>query len=289
MPTTAAIEQVQRAYIAYYNRPGDPGGVEYWADRLDAGETLESIIDAFASSAEAASLYEGVATGDLIVTVYSQAFGREPDEEGRDYWAGRIDSGELSPGEALLTIVEGASNNDLLIITDKIDFAVQVTGSFVNDEAYNAADLETMTSALQQIDGSGEALTAALAVYGLSEAGQSNSIVGSWRLDNGGNPDEQIALNFYEDGTYIHWETSISSVTGEAVSASDPDSPSGYAGTETGTYTWDEETSTLTVLEIISDTNGDWGLSSLAGGGSIELTVVGSTFYDGEGQAFVMA
>jgi len=289
MATTAATEQVQRAYIAYYNRPGDPGGVEYWADRLDAGESLDSIIDAFAASVEAESLYEGVATGDLIIAVYSQAFARVPDDAGRDYWAGRIDSGELSPGEALLTIVEGATGSDLTIISDKIDFAIQVTNTFVNGDAYNAADAQAMSNTLQQIDGTDAALEAALAVYGISQTSQSNSIVGSWRLENGGNQDEKIALNFYEDGTYIHWETSLSDVTGNAVSASDPDNPSGYAGTESGTYEWDAETSTLTVYEITSDTNGDWGLSSLAGGGNIELTIVGSTFIDGEGQVFAMA
>ena len=26
--------QVQQMYVAYYGRPGDPAGVEYWANRL---------------------------------------------------------------------------------------------------------------------------------------------------------------------------------------------------------------------------------------------------------------
>jgi len=289
MATTASIEQVQRAYIAYYNRPGDPDGVEFWAGRLDGGESLNSIIDAFASSEEATSLYDGVATADLIVSVYNQAFGRTPDDDGRDYWAGRIDSGELSPGEALLTIVEGASGNDLTIIAGKVDFSVQVTNSFVNADAYNAADLQVLSNTMQEIDGTEAALTAALETYGIFVEAQSNSIVGAWRLENGGNQDEQIALNFYEDGVYIHWETSLSDVTGAAISADDPDHPSGYTGTESGTYEWDPETLTLTVLETTSDTNGDWGLSDLAGGGTVQLVLVGNAFTDPEGQIFVMS
>lgn len=285
MATTASVEQVQRAYVAYYNRPGDPEGVDYWADRLDNGESLNSIIDAFANSVEAESLYSGVATADLITAVYGQAFGRVPDDEGRDYWANRIDSGELSPGEALLTIVEGASGNDLSIISGKVDFSVQVTNSFINNDTYLAIDLAALSSALQGLDGTDVALVTALGNYGISDDASLLGIVGSWRLDNGGNQDEQIAFNFYEDGTYIHWETSLSDVTGQATRETDPDQPTGFTGSEAGTYQYDEETAILTVLDITSNGNGDWGLSDLAGGGTVELVVVGSSFSapDGDG------
>jgi len=293
MATTASLEQVQRAYVAYYNRPGDPGGVEYWANRLDLGESLNNIIDAFANSPEAEALYSGVATADLITSVYNQAFGRSPEDDGRDYWSNRIDSGELSAAEALLTIVEGASGNDLSIIAGKVDFSVQVTNSFVSDDAYQAVDLSVLTSTLQGIDGSDGALVSALEVYGISEDGSLGGIVGVWRLENGGNQDEQITFNFYEDGTYIHWETSLSDVTGEATRATDPDQPSGFTGSESGIYEYDEATSMLTVLDITSNGNGDWGLSSLETGDTVELVVVGNTFTapDGDGGTltFVMA
>ncbi len=36
MATAQSIQRVQELYIAYYGRPADPEGLEYWADRLDA-------------------------------------------------------------------------------------------------------------------------------------------------------------------------------------------------------------------------------------------------------------
>jgi hypothetical protein len=44
---------VQGMYIAYYGRPGDTGGLTYWAERLAANNgNLDAIIDAFGNSAE---------------------------------------------------------------------------------------------------------------------------------------------------------------------------------------------------------------------------------------------
>ncbi len=390
MATTASILQVQRSYIAYYNRPGDPGGVEYWATRLDAGESLSTLINSFANSPEAATLYEGVSTADLIVSVYDQSFGRTPDDAGRDYWAGRIDSGELTPGEALLTIVEGATGNDLLIINNKVEFSVQVTNSFATDADYNAAGLTALSDTMALIDENAESLSAALANYvseepepepepaaivgvwnlvdaepgyaitftfnedgtythwetqiiedvdptgfpgtetgtyswdattgvitfltitsdnngdwGGSDTGsevitiqvagdtltlgdlsfvaaqsedQAQAIVGTWHLANASDPDDDIIFSFNADGTYSHWETGGSSVTDGPTLITDSDNPTGYQGSETGTYSWDENTGMLSVLTITSDANGDWGLSDGVGQGpSVELEVVGST------------
>jgi len=387
MATTESILQVQRSYIAYYNRPGDPGGVEYWANRLDGGESLSTLINSFANSPEAAALYEGVSTADLIVSVYDQSFGRPPDDGGRDYWAGRIDSGELTPGEALLTIVEGASGNDLLIINNKVDFSVQVTNSFATDEEYNASGLVTLAETMALITETLDSLSSALANYvsvvepevqaivgvwnminaepgsaitftfnadgtythweteiiedvdptgfpgtetgtyswnattgvvtfltvtsdnngdwGASDSGseviivqvngdsltlndlsfvaaqpedQVQAIVGTWHLANASDPDDDIIFTFNSDGTYSHWETGGSSVTDGPTLVTDSDNPTGYQGSETGTYSWDESTGLLSVLTISSDANGDWGLSDdLGQGPSIDIEIVGNT------------
>lgn len=44
---------VEAMYVAYYGRPGDPEGVEFWADRLaQAGGDFSDTIDEFGTSAE---------------------------------------------------------------------------------------------------------------------------------------------------------------------------------------------------------------------------------------------
>jgi len=282
MASTLSIEQVQRAYIAYYSRPGDPGGVEYWASRLDEGETLDTLINSFADSPEAEALYSGVLTADLIVSVYSQLFSRTPDDGGRDYWAGRIDTGELSPGEALLSILEGASGNDLAIIDNKLAFAVQVTDSFDSDEAYNAADQSLLSSQLALVDETESSLTSQLSGYVTEPEPepQANSLVGTWNLIQATQPEQDIIFTFNEDGTYSHWETQTIA----------PDNDSGWPGTETGTYEWDEEAGILTALTVTSDGNGDWGLSDITGGGTVEFEIIGGQMtVPGEGLIWEMA
>jgi|GEM_PF-1450401 len=268
MATTASVLQVQRSYIAYYNRPGDPGGVEYWANRLDGGESLNTLINSFANSPEASALYEGVSTADLIVLVYDQSFGRTPDDGGRDYWAGRIDSGELTPGEALLTIVEGASGDDLLIIDNKVDFSVQVTNSFATDDDYNASGLTLLSDTMALITATAESLSTALSNYVTEEPEpepEVPAIVGVWNLVDA-EPGTAITFTFNEDGTYTHWETQI---------IEDVD-PSGFPGTETGTYSWDATTGVVSFLTVTSDTNGDWGASD-SGSEVITVHVDGDT------------
>jgi len=47
------FDTVQKIFIGYYQRSAAPGGLNYWAGRLDAsGGDLTDIIEAFANSAE---------------------------------------------------------------------------------------------------------------------------------------------------------------------------------------------------------------------------------------------
>jgi len=42
---------VQQAYLAFYGRPGDPAGLAYWSQQLDAaGGSLDAIIQALSNS-----------------------------------------------------------------------------------------------------------------------------------------------------------------------------------------------------------------------------------------------
>ena len=70
MAATQYFEQVQKIFIAFYQRPADPAGLKYWAQRVDAaGGDFGAVIDAFASSPEAVALY-GTIDAATIGTVY---------------------------------------------------------------------------------------------------------------------------------------------------------------------------------------------------------------------------
>jgi len=50
MATSASLNIIQSLYVAYYGRPADPQGLEFWATLLDKSEgDLNGIINAFCS------------------------------------------------------------------------------------------------------------------------------------------------------------------------------------------------------------------------------------------------
>ena len=43
MASASSLNTVQQLYIAYYQRPGDPSGLLFWADALGAAKILEML------------------------------------------------------------------------------------------------------------------------------------------------------------------------------------------------------------------------------------------------------
>ena len=73
-------ERVLAAYLAYYGRPADPGGLEYWSKRLvREGGNINSIIDAFGESEEYQKRFGDLTENQLVTNLYQQLFGRDPD------------------------------------------------------------------------------------------------------------------------------------------------------------------------------------------------------------------
>ena len=121
---TDSEERVLQAYVAYYGRPADAGGLAYWAGRLEEeGGSLASIIDAFGESQEYQERFGGLSNEELIANLYQQLFGRGPDPEGKTYWAGQLKSGAQSLQKISLSILDGAQNDDTLIINNRVSFS----------------------------------------------------------------------------------------------------------------------------------------------------------------------
>jgi hypothetical protein len=122
----AARQRVQEAYLAYYGRPADPAGLEYWTSRLEAaGGSLQPIIDAFGKSPEFDARYRGSSdpAGDLVKAVYWQTLGRAPDPAGLAWYVGRLTSGS-SPGTIALNVLDGAvMRPDATVVANRIHVA----------------------------------------------------------------------------------------------------------------------------------------------------------------------
>lgn len=129
MATEASIQKVQQMYVAYYGRPGDPAGVDYWAQVLDVagGNWSASIIDAFGTSAEYTDMAEGKTNEELLTALYQQMFNRNPDQAGLDFYLQALEDGTYTLPSIALEVANGAQNEDATTLNYKIQVAEYYT------------------------------------------------------------------------------------------------------------------------------------------------------------------
>ena len=148
MAAAQYFQQVQKIYIAFYQRPADPAGLQYWASRMDAaGGDVAQVIDAFASSAEALELYGPVnatTIGAVIDSLYMALFNVAPDAAGKQFYVDGFAAGTFTAGTIALAVLNGAQNNDLIAINNKVqvanEFTKQVDGRDFTDPYFGTGN-----------------------------------------------------------------------------------------------------------------------------------------------------
>ena len=131
---------VQKAFVAYYGRPADPGGQAYWAGRMDAeGRSLDAVIGAFGDSDEFHRRYGGLSHADLVTRIYRQALGREPDAAGLGYYVDELDAGRRSLQSITLDVLNGAvTAPDATVVANRLDVAAHYTAKVAAGCAYGS-------------------------------------------------------------------------------------------------------------------------------------------------------
>jgi hypothetical protein len=121
------VDTVQKIYIGYYQRPADPCGLIYWANRLfNSGGNLSEIIEAFANSAESQALYGTINSSNISTVVngiYNALFGRNAEAGGLNYYVNGFNSGQFTAATIMLNVLNGAQNKDLQSINNKLTAA----------------------------------------------------------------------------------------------------------------------------------------------------------------------
>ena len=111
---------IQKAYIAYYGRAADAAGLAYWSERLEDEGGIDSVIQAFGTSAEFNERFGSLSDSELINNLYQQLFGRDADPEGLDYYTGQLASGGMTLQSIALGIINGVRNADVDIVDNKL-------------------------------------------------------------------------------------------------------------------------------------------------------------------------
>jgi len=145
----AGDQQAQALYVAYFQRAGDPSGVDWWTSNLNSGQTIDQVALNFAKSPEAHHAYTflGATTTAtdvdrvaFINSIYHDLFNRNADSDGLRYWDNELthDQTTLS-GDAfanavasfILEVIRGAQNTsagqDITTMQNKIEVATYFT------------------------------------------------------------------------------------------------------------------------------------------------------------------
>lgn len=133
-------ESIQLLYLTYFNRAADQQGLAYWQERMQAGESIDTLHQAFANPdvPEIKALYSTVSSPESYIgTVYRNLLNREPDSSGLDYWSGRIqelleqgsslESAGLSMLAAFMNAAGGNSGIDSNTLAAKLIIADSIT------------------------------------------------------------------------------------------------------------------------------------------------------------------
>ncbi len=140
--------EIQQAYVAFFNRPADFNGLQYWNDQATQAGGVAPVLAAFGASAEYTDLYAGKTPSTIIETIYQNLFNRAAEPDALSYWGLRLSNGTFDIGQIANAIVTGAQNDDKVNIANKVAAATSFTNSL--DTNASIIGYETTTVAGSQ-------------------------------------------------------------------------------------------------------------------------------------------
>ncbi|NNE94871.1 MAG: DUF4214 domain-containing protein [Acidimicrobiales bacterium] len=100
--------QLARLYTAFFDRPADRPGLDYWREIRSGGGSLGAVAEAFADSEEFRTRYGGALSDSrFLELLYRNVLGRLPDRGGADYWMDVLDAG-AARGQVVLAFSESS-------------------------------------------------------------------------------------------------------------------------------------------------------------------------------------
>jgi trimeric autotransporter adhesin len=190
--------ELQQLYVAYFGRPADAIGMEYYTHL--PGATIWDVAAGFGSSPESLSLYGPNLTSALINSIYQNLFNRNAESDGIQYWMGKVLKGELTIAGVALAIVLGAQNEDKACIENKLKIAAEFTAGltmpefeawYVGDAAAKSARsfLHGVTQDASSATAAHAGLGAAIQTWIGANSGGSNPPEGTGGSNDQSNPD----------------------------------------------------------------------------------------------------
>ncbi len=121
-------QAVQQLYVAYFNRPGDFAGEQFWESVVASqGGKTDAVSTAFAMSAEYTSQIAGKSSIAIVDQTYMNLFGHPADPGGLAFFSLLIDTGALPLSKVVTSIAGGAQGTDAVAYANKVAAATIFT------------------------------------------------------------------------------------------------------------------------------------------------------------------
>lgn len=148
---TAHIQAVQQLYVAYFNRPADAAGLDYWTNIVEAQKgSTAAVSAAFAAEAEYKTEYAGLSNADVVNKVYTNLFGRAAEADGKAYWADLLDRKVITIDKVVAEIAKGARTTDAEAYENKVSAATAFSAQLdtkAEQDGYRGAAANTQAKA----------------------------------------------------------------------------------------------------------------------------------------------
>ncbi|MCY4427484.1 MAG: PQQ-dependent sugar dehydrogenase [Halieaceae bacterium] len=160
--------QVQTMYVAYYGRPGDAGGLDFWAGELEkANGRLKEIIDSFGNSKEFQDRFGDLDDEELVNNIYQQLLGRDADSGGLGFYVNGLREGRFTLASIALNVADGAGQKpdgrDAATVANKLHAANAFSAALASTGApYGEFQIDDAKLWLGEVDSTAASVTAAL-------------------------------------------------------------------------------------------------------------------------------
>lgn len=126
---TAHVAAVQELYVAYFNRPADVAGLDYWTNIVAAQGSTAAVSATFATSPEYTEAFEGMDSEEIVDTIYQNLFGRAAEAGGKKYWADLLTAGTIKVDTIVAEVANAALTTDAEAVENKVAAATAFTSA----------------------------------------------------------------------------------------------------------------------------------------------------------------
>lgn len=139
LAASAHVDTIQKAYLAFFLRPADAVGFNFYAEKMAAsGGDLTLMTSGFGLSPEYLQTYAGLNTFQRIDAIYQNLFNRSAEAAGLEYWGTRLENGTFTINDIAVSILLGAQNADASVVANRVSLARQFTNTFDTWDKVNA-------------------------------------------------------------------------------------------------------------------------------------------------------